>query len=184
LRDCSNVLVTGGSLRHVDSSNGGIAIYINASGAGTCTKITVEGNRAGGTTPTNLRGVYADTNATNCRIGINDFQECNTPIDLQSGTGHRIWQTPGISSDNGDTSITLTVNSLPTQRFNTALTSNRTVTAPTASLASGLRFRVVREAGATGASTLTAFGKALAVGQWVDGECDGSTYREVAFGSL
>lgn len=118
------------------------------------------------------------------RVGVNDFQECNTALDLQAGTGHRIQQQAGVSADNGDTSPTLTVNSLMTQRFNTPLTAPRTVTAPTASLASGHRFRVVREAGATGASTLTAFGKALAVGQWVDGECDGSTYSEVAFGSL
>jgi hypothetical protein len=173
-----------GSLRHMASSSSAICLYVNSSTAGACQRGLVSGVAGGGTTPTNLRGLFADTNAQNLRVGDVDFQGCNTPLDLQLGTGHRVQQQSGVSSDNGDTSPTLTVNSLQTQRFNTPLTTNRTVTAPSASLASGLRFRVVREAGATGGSTLTAFGKALTVGQWADGECDGSSYRLVAFGSL
>lgn len=185
IRDSLNVKV-GGSLRHVDNSNGAICVYINATGAGLCQKVLVDGLRASGTTPTNLRGVFADTNAQNCTIGVVDLQECNTPLDLQAGTGHRIYQRPGVSSDNGDTSPTLTVNSAPTQRFNAPLTAPRTVTAPTGSLASGLKFRVVREAGATGAFNLTVFGgKVLAAaGNWVDYECDGAGYRETGSGAL
>jgi hypothetical protein len=156
IRDSVNVKVSG-SLKHATSATG-IAVYINATGAGLCQKVLVEGVRAGGTTPVSLRGVFADTNAQNCRLGVNDLQECNTPIDLQLGTGHRIYQQPSVSGNNGDTSPTLTVNSAQTQIFDSPLTAPRTMTAPTASLADGLEFEAVRTANATGASGLTVFG--------------------------
>ena len=157
IRDSLNVLVEGCTLRHADNATG-IAIYINATGAALCQKIEVDSNRAGALTPVGLRGVFADTNARNCRLGDNDFQECNTAIDLQSGTGHRLYQQPACSGNNGDTSPTLTVNSAPTQFFSTPITANRSVGAPTASLCDGLEFEVVREAGATGAFTISVFG--------------------------
>lgn len=156
VRDSVNVKVSG-SLVHATSATG-IAIYINATSAASCQKVLVEGVRAGGTTPVGLRGVFADTNARNCRVGINDLQECNTPLDLQAGTGHRIYQQPSMSGNNGDTSPTLTVNSARTQLFNGVLTANRTVTAPTASLCDGYEFEIVRTAAATGAFNLTVFG--------------------------
>jgi len=93
---------------------------------------------------------------------------------------------PTISSDNGDMDVTLIHdrNAL-TQRFNTALTANRTITLNTSLAHRGARFRIVREAGATGGSTLDVGGlKSLAVGEWVDIEYSGSAWILTGYGSL
>lgn len=184
IRDSVDVKVAG-VLRHADNATG-ICVYINSTTAGACQKVFVQGVQAGATTPVGLRGIFADTNAQNCRVGVNDLQECNTPLDLQAGTGHRIYQQPSVSGNNGDTSPSLTVNSAQTQRFGSPLTANRTVTLPSASLCSGLAYQVVREAAATGAFNLDVGGvKTLAAAGtscWV--RSDGTTWRETDFSTL
>jgi len=185
VRDCVDVKVSG-VLRHADAATG-ICVYINSTTAGACQKVFVQGVQAGGNAPVGLRGVFADTNAQNCRLGVNDLQECNTPLDLQSGTGHRIYQQPTVSGNNGDTSPTLTVNSARTQLFNSPISANRTVTAPTASLCDGLEFDVVRTAAATGAFNLTVFGgKVLPAGSAVTYRYSSSlaAFVEVSFSTL
>jgi len=93
---------------------------------------------------------------------------------------------PSISSDNGDLNITLTHDtSALTQRFNTALTTNRTITLSTSKAHRGARFRIVRESGATGGSTLDVGGlKSLAVDEWADVEYSGSAWILTGYGGL
>ncbi len=56
-----------------------------------------------------------------------------------------------ITVDNGDTSQTLTYNSnTPVQRWNTALTANRTATLSTSNAKEGAAFTIIRGSGATG----------------------------------
>jgi hypothetical protein len=74
--------------------------------------------------------------------------------------------------------------------WTSALTTTRTVTLPTTALYEGMRFRVVRYAGATGADPLNVSDgsttvKALtAAGQWVDVEYSGSDWLVTAAGTL
>ncbi len=70
--------------------------------------------------------------------------------------------------------------------YNTALTVARTVTLTTAGAFAGMTWRVVRQAGATGAFDLDVGGlKTLsAAGQWCDVAFDGSAWVLVANGSL
>ena len=94
----------------------------------------------------------------------------------------------GVSADRGNAAATLTVGDAPTQRWNTALTVDRAVTLSTVGASSGDRFRVVREAGATGAVNLnvgTGPLKALATAStWCDVEYDGTAWRLTAAGAL
>lgn len=97
--------------------------------------------------------------------------------------------TGGVSADNGDAAKTLTVGtSEPTQRWNTPLTGARAVALSTTGALAGSRFRVVREAGATGAFALnvgTGPLKALAAAAaWADVEYDGTAWRLTAAGTL
>jgi hypothetical protein len=95
---------------------------------------------------------------------------------------------PSVSADNGDSDATLSVlTSARTQRWNTPLTANRTITLSTTNAQNGDRFRIVREAGATGASVLnvgTGPLKALAVSEWCEVEYDGAAWRLTAYGAL
>lgn len=94
------------------------------------------------------------------------------------------------SGDRGDNSVTLVAGAdAPVQIFNTALGSNRTCTVNTtgvngSTIANGAHFLIVRTAAATGASTLTCFGKALTAGQYVLGAFNGTAWVEIQFGSL
>jgi len=74
-----------------------------------------------------------------------------------------------ITADNGDASATLTnASSARVQRWNTALTANRTVTLSTSNAKEGAMFCVVRAAGATGNFTLSVGSLATlrAAGEW------------------
>jgi len=105
-----------------------------------------------------------------------------------------IRQGMSVSADNGDAAKTLTpwvdrtsTNCEPTQRWATALTADRAVTLSTTGALVGMKWRVVRQASATGAFNLnvgTGPLKALAVGQWCDVEYTGSAWILTAFGSL
>jgi hypothetical protein len=87
----------------------------------------------------------------------------------------------------GDADATITpLSSRNVQYFNTALTTNRTVTLSTTGAYNGLRFRVVRTAAATGASTIDVGGlKTLtAAGQWCEVVYNGSAYVLIGYGTL
>lgn len=107
-----------------------------------------------------------------------------------SGTNpKRIVGDARVSADNGDAAKTLTPGvSEPTQRWNTALTAARAVTLATSGAYAGAKFRIVREAGCTGAFNLnvgTGPLKALtAASQWCEVEYDGSAWRLTANGTL
>lgn len=70
--------------------------------------------------------------------------------DLTFGAGAQV---PNVSADRGDASVTLSAADATTQRFNTTLTANRTVTLPSTSLTAGMYFDIVRQA--TGAFNLS-----------------------------
>lgn len=94
---------------------------------------------------------------------------------------------PSVSADNGDADVTLAAGkSAMTQRFDTALTAARTVTFSTTDTFNGSKFRVVREAGATGAYDLDVGGLKTLSGasEWADVEHDGTAWRLTGYGSL
>ena len=138
------------------------------------------------TTDGTIDNVYVDTGASGIGIGFadtctnilvgaaNQLRNCPTPIAFGTGAGHVYVQPPAISADRGDLDIALTHISEPTQRFNTPLTSNADITLPTANVR--MKFRVVRQAGATGAFNVNvaALISLTAVGQWADIESDGA----------
>lgn len=96
----------------------------------------------------------------------------------------------GVSVDNGDASVTLTVAaSKIVQRWNTAFTASRTVSLSTIAAFEGARFRILRESGATGNLHDLSVGTGpLAVltnsGQWCEVDFDGAAWRLSAAGSL
>lgn len=84
----------------------------------------------------------------------------------------------GVTTDNGDANAILTYNSSTTlQRWNTALTANRTATLSTANAKEGANFTVVRGAGATGNYTLAVgtLCTLYAPGQWATVRYDAAT---------
>lgn len=84
----------------------------------------------------------------------------------------------GIAPDNGDADVTFTnASSSRVQRFNTALTANRTLTLSTSSAKEGAEVIIVRGSGATGNFTL-AFGSLAtlrAPGEWAMARYDAGT---------
>lgn len=95
---------------------------------------------------------------------------------------------PSVSTDNGDAAATLTAGkNAITQRWATPLTTDRAVTLSTTGAYTGARFRIVREATATGAFNLnvgTGPLKALAAGEWCDVEFSGAAWFLSGYGSL
>jgi len=99
------------------------------------------------------------------------------------------FQLPQVGADVGDAAKTIQWGvDESTQRWNTAITANRAVTLSTTGATNGARFRIVREAGCTGAFNInvgTGPLKALtAAATWCDVEYDGSAWRLTAAGSL
>lgn len=94
LRNCKNGTISG--YRVAGPANAtGIALYINASSAGSCTNITVDGMVIDAGTYVSFRGIVLDNNATKIRLGEgNQLEEANTPIDAGTGTTHRIHFAP------------------------------------------------------------------------------------------
>lgn len=126
----------------------------------------------------------ADT-CTNVTVANdNDLRGCPTAVVFGTGAGHVYNQPPGISADRGDVDILLTHNDAATQRFNTALTSNADITLPGANVR--MRFRVVRQAGATGAFNVNvgALKSLTAASTWCEVESDGTNYILTAAGAL
>lgn len=83
-----------------------------------------------------------------------------------------------ITADNGDASVVLTWGAnTPIQRWNTALTANRTVTLSANNAKEGAHFVILRAAGATGNFTLDAGGLCTlrAPGEWCEVRYDAGT---------
>jgi hypothetical protein len=93
-----------------------------------------------------------------------------------------------VGADVGDAAKTIvTGRDERTQIWATPLTANRAVTLSATNAYAGARWRIVRKATATGASTLDVGAgplKSLAVGQWCEVEYDGAAWLLVAFGAL
>lgn len=95
-------------------------------------------------------------------------------------------QPNSVSANYGDSSATLTPILTPqTNRWTSALTTDKTVTLSTANAFVGARFRIVRTGGGAfnlnvGAGPL----KALAANQWCEVDYDGSAWFLSAYGSL
>lgn len=94
-----------------------------------------------------------------------------------------------VGTNVGNANATLSCgSSAPVQRFATALTAGRTVTLSTTGAYRGAKFRIVREAAATGSFNIsvgTGPLKALtAAGQWCEVEYDGSAWFLSAYGTL
>jgi hypothetical protein len=161
------------------------------------------------TTITNFTGGYigqellifcTDNNTTIQHNGGSIITSNTGDVKLRNGSTYRFqkwgaWQLiseePLMMSNVaifGDVNVTLQSRlSAPTSRFTAPLTTNRTVTLNTTGAIAGSKFRIVRDALATGASALNVGSgplKALAVGQWCDVEYDGSSWFISAFGSL
>lgn len=95
--------------------------------------------------------------------------------------------TSSVSSDRGNASITIqTGKDARTQRFNTAITADRTVTLSAVNSWNGARFRIVRQASATGAFNIDVGGlkNLTAASQWIDVEYTGSAWIETGYGAL
>jgi hypothetical protein len=94
------------------------------------------------------------------------------------------------STTRGNVAATLSMTSTRTQLWNTPITADRDCNLPTAQLYAGVRFRIVRQAAATGAFNVNvkdqagAVLKALAAGTWAEAECDGTAWQLIAYGAL
>lgn len=104
------------------------------------------------------------------------------------GTWIPFGQVPFTFTNWADNDAVLTpFSSFTTNFWQSPLTADRTVTLSTTGAVSGVKFRIVRTAGATGAFNLNVGSgplKALAAGQWCDVEYTGSNWLLAAFGSL
>ncbi|MGL4297337.1 MAG: glycosyl hydrolase family 28-related protein [Aestuariivirga sp.] len=91
-----------------------------------------------------------------------------------------------VSANYGDASATLTwLQSATTNRWTSALTTDKTVTLSTTNAINGAKFRIIRTGGGAfnlnvGVGPL----KALSTNQWCEVEYDGSAWVLTAFGSL
>lgn len=121
-------------------------------------------------------------------ICLNTGQSWFKTTQLGNLNGWRLMFVNIVSDDIGDNNANLGIfGGTSTVRWAASLNANRTVTLPTvANSYNGQKFRVVREATATGAFTLAiASLKSLAAGQWCDVEYSVSGgWRLTAFGSL
>jgi len=183
---CKRVNAHGNTITKSDTASGtGIRVRTLAGSE----SIRVFRNKMYGTS----LGIRTDDSATDVEIFENDVSGCPTPITQAHTTG--VWRIYNnlftgtmtlVSADRGDANVTIVAGTdSPTQIFSTPLTTNRTVTLSTLYVSAGLKFRVVRTAAATGASTLSVGGlKTLAVGQWADVEHNGTAWALMAFGSL
>ena len=134
----------------------------------------------------------ASSTATDMTINGNIFRGCTTNISLLGTVTARVAGNTYssafayVSADRGDASVTVVSGvDAPTQVFNTPLTTNRTVTLSATNAFTGASFKIVRQAAATGASTLSVGGlKTLAAGQWAVVEYGNGAWFLSSFGSL
>jgi len=134
----------------------------------------------------------ASSTASDVTINSNIFRGCTTNISLLGTVTARVAGNTYssafayVSADRGDASVTVVSGvDAPTQVFNTPLTTNRTVTLSATNAFTGASFKVVRQAAATGASTLSVGGlKTLSAGQWAVVEYGNGAWFLSSFGSL
>ena len=134
----------------------------------------------------------ASSTASDVTINSNIFRGCTTNISLLGTVTARVAGNTYssafayVSADRGDASVTIVPGvDASTQVFNTPLSTNRTITLSTTNAFTGATFKVVRQAAATGASTLSVGGlKTLAVGQWAIIEYGNGAWFLSSFGSL
>lgn len=117
---------------------------------------------------------------------VNNGTDTNTVFELLPAFRGRLYPLQRGVQVRGDVDVSATArNAYHTQRWNSPLTTNRTLTLSTTGGLTGDCFRVVRTAAATGAFNLSVGGlKNLAAGQWCDVEFDGTAWVLTAFGSL
>jgi hypothetical protein len=153
---------------------------------GTGNKVRVVDNTLDGTAD---QGVNVFTTVSPYVAG-NTVGDATTPINVGSGTTDPLIGlnsgAPAADYQEVTTDVNFTLTALvspPVTRHTGTLTANRTV-----SLAGGYkgaRFRVARSgAGAFNLNVAASSTKALATGQWVDVENDGTAWQIVASGSL
>jgi hypothetical protein len=134
----------------------------------------------------------ASSTASDVTINSNIFRGCTTNISLLGTVTARVAGNTYssafayVSADRGDASVTVVSGvDAPTQVFNTPLTTNRTVTLSATNAFTGASFKVVRQAAATGASTLSVGSlKTLSAGQWAVVEYGNGAWFLSSFGSL
>lgn len=111
---------------------------------------------------------------------------------VSTGAAWNLIPRVGVGANVGDASKVLAVTDVPTWFWNTAITTDITVTLPAnASSVPGMKFRIIRRAGATGAfnltvqdATPTTIKVLAAAGVWVDVEYVSGAWIETAYGSL
>jgi len=102
----------------------------------------------------------------------------------RSGDYHSLRNTTAINYL-GDVNYTHNAyDSFGTLVFQSALSTNRTVTLSTSGATVADRVRVLRKASATGASTLTASGVTIPINTWADFNYDGTVWVPTAAGTL
>lgn len=151
----------------------------------TSANVSIGGNFCSG--GTNSVGVDLASTVANVTVALgNDVSGCTSGFIMSTGTGHRIAQSGGLGADVGNAAKTIGFNDEQTQLWNTALTADRAVTLPAATVK--MRWRIVRGSGATGAFNLnvgTGPLKALgSAGTWCEVESNGTAYVLVGSGSL
>jgi hypothetical protein len=89
-----------------------------------------------------LAGAVDFTPATGDRVTVK-FDGTNWQ-EVTRSTAANVPVTEGVSANRGDANLTLVAADVYEQRFETALTANRTVTLPSAGMRVGQKFRIVR----------------------------------------
>lgn len=160
----------------------GVYVYTNGTGDPFSRRTRISGNNIHNCT----RPVYlVGANVEDTIVGINYYYNNTTNYLVNTATRTLATLTPSVSADRGDTSPTLDMGSETTQRFDTTLTVNRTVTLPSSNAFKGAKFRVVRTG--LGAFTLDVGGlKTIpsATAAYVDVEYNGSAWQLAGYGAL
>lgn len=191
--------IRGNTIRSVSAGTSAAArgIAVDMDSGGTLSDVAVNDNFI----DTSGRGVQLNFGGTvsGVEVSRNRMRSCATSTIAWGGTppigfsmeGNFVDGAPFpalISADNGNAAATLTHNSsAKTQRWATTLTADRAVALSTTGAITGAKFRIVREAAATGAFNLnvgTGPLKALTAGQWCDVEYNGSAWGLSAYGAL
>jgi hypothetical protein len=186
------------SYNHSGAAGWGVSLYNSTGFVNRLIRSTnnVQGLRYVGITNAVLGNIICSSNsAYDIAISGSNSGFAYTTANYSTINGGPLESIPGFKGrlvsvgdkGRGDESCTLTVGiDAPTQRFGTPLTAARTITLTTAGARAGDRFRIVRNAGATGAYVLSVGGlKSLsAAGQWCDVEYNGGSWTLTAYGDL
>lgn len=116
------------------------------------------------------------------------FKTGATALEVKCVAGREPEGRVGVSANRGDNNVTLAIyTDNVTQRFAAALTADRTITLPVGTAAdNGAKFRIVREATATGAFNLIigSLKNLTAAGQWAEIENRGGPWMLTGYGTL